>query len=404
MSNSKIIGYGLLALAVAIAIFVIYKNSMASQVPIVFSERNMLNILWQDYKNEYIEKETGRTLDKQQNNITTSEGQAYTMLRAVWMDDKETFDKALKWNADNLKRKEDNLYSWLFGQKTNGSYGVLTERGGYNSATDADIDMAVALLFAHNRWGQDEYLSTAKNIIKDIWTKEIVIVGGKPYLAANNLEKFSSAKPIINPSYFAPYAFRMFDIVDPEHDWMAVVDSSYDLLEKTASSTLGASSTSGLPPDWIVLNKSTGQPEQTNIANLSSNFSYDALRVPWRIALDHVWFKEPRAKAYLDKLEFLSAEWKNKHLISSVYGHDGTTIAEAEAPAMYGGAVGYFLVSDPEAAKDVYNEKLKFLFNQDTNSWKSPLSYYDSNWVWFGMGLYNNLLPELSGLDIKAAK
>src|SRR3989338_2078064 len=55
----------------------------ATKSPIVFSEQRMLYLLWEGYKEEYLEPETWRTLDKQRNNITTSEGQSYTMLRSV---------------------------------------------------------------------------------------------------------------------------------------------------------------------------------------------------------------------------------------------------------------------------------------------------------------------------------
>jgi hypothetical protein len=37
-----------------------------------------------------------------------------------------------------------------------------------------------------------------------------------------------------------------------------------------------------------------------------------------------------------------------------------------------------------------------YLFNPDTNTWKEELSYYDNNWAWFGIALYNNLLPNLT--------
>ncbi|MBI2030558.1 hypothetical protein HYT05_02970, partial [Candidatus Kaiserbacteria bacterium] len=39
---------------------------------------------------------------------------------------------------------------------------------------------------------------------------------------------------------------------------------------------------------------------------------------------------------------------------------------------------------------------LLILFDPDTNTWRAPLSYYDANWVWFGMALYNDQLPDLS--------
>jgi len=62
---------------------------------------------------------------------------------------------------------------------------------------------------------------------------------------------------------------------------------------------------------------------------------------------------------------------------------------------MYGGTIGYFVIADPEKAQKVYQDKLVYLYNPDTDSWKQMLSYYDDNWAWFGIALYNRLLPNL---------
>lgn len=396
MTKTQVAGYSFIVIAIIILAVVGYMNSTRTQVPIVFSEKDMLTTLWSKYKEEYIEPSTYRAIDKDQSNITTSEGQSYTMLRAVWMDDKATFDGAYAWTKDNLKRSEDNLHSWLFGRRADGTFGVITDRGGYNSATDAEIDIAVALIFAGNRWQQQNYIDEAKSIIADIWNKNVIIVQGKPYLTSNNLEKLTSEKTIINVSYIAPYAFRMFAEIDPTHDWHALIDSSYDILLRSTAAPLDKSRSAHIPPDWIVLNKTTGSVESPRIENLTTNFSYDALRTPWRIALDHVWYQEPRAKEYLNSLTFLSEEWQRKGYISSVYAHDGSVIKRNEIPAMYGGVIGYFKASDPKVGKKVYEQKLKYLYNPDTSNWKRPLGYYDSNWAWFGIGLYSDLLPNLS--------
>jgi endoglucanase len=388
MRTSKINTIGIVLILLACVIFGViwYQNYRLQQVPIVFSAKSMMDYLWQNYKAEYIEPESNRTLDKQQNNITTSEGQSYTMFRAVIMGDQETFDASYKWTKDILKRKEDNLFSWLFGEKPDGTYGVLTERGGYNSASDADTDIALALIFAFNRWHQHEYLDDAMAIIEDIWDKEVMVIDGLPYMTANNVEKFTPDDIIINPSYFAPYAYKIFAKLDPDHDWLGVVDSSYKVLNE---------STTVLPPDWLIIDKETGKTSPTNIENLTTNYSYDALRVPWRIALDYEWNKEPRAKAYLDKLSFLGEEWRKKKKIASTYSHDGKVLEDNEVPVMYGGAIGYFMFSNPSMAEDVYNKKLKYLFSPDKNAWKNTLSYYDDNWAWFGIGLYNHLIPNI---------
>ncbi len=393
--KSNTLGIVLILLAVVVFGLLWYKNRPGANVPLVFSTRGMYESLWQIYKDHYLEKDTFRTINRQQGDVTTSEGQSYTMFRAVQMDDQATFDGAYQWTKDNLWREEDRLFSWLFGKDKNGKYRVLNEEGGYNSASDADVDIALALIFAHKRWHREQYRGDALAIMKDIWEKEVVTINGVPYLAANNVEKFTSQKVIVNPSYFAPYAYRIFADIDPHRDWMALVDSSYTVLNQVSASSLDKNSSSGLPPDWVVIDKTTGEISATGIENLTTNFSFDAIRVPWRIAVDYAWNREPRAKEYLGKLSFLTEEWNKKGKIAGTYSHDGQVVNDAEIPAVYGTVLGYFMVSDPKNAEDVYNKKLKSLFNPDTATWKKTLSYYDDNWAWFGIGLYNNLIKPL---------
>src|SRR4051812_37690395 len=128
--SRKTWGIFLLILAFLTLGFVAYKNSPRRRIPIIFSPRSELASLWTEYKDEYIEKDSFRVLDKQKNNITTSEGQSYAMLRAVWQDDKPTFDGVWKFTKDNLQHtKGDKLFSWLFGEVSPGKYGVLESQG-----------------------------------------------------------------------------------------------------------------------------------------------------------------------------------------------------------------------------------------------------------------------------------
>lgn len=368
-----------------------------AQNPIIFSEKSMLHELWAAYKQEYLEPETFRTLDKQRSNVTTSEGQSYTMLRAVFQDDREVFDKSWQWTKDILQRREDHLFSWLFGEKDDGSYAVLADQGGYNTATDGDTDIALALIFAYGRWNDETYLNEAKSIIHDIWQQSVIGINGRPYLLANNLEKQSYNDLIVNPSYFAPYAYKVFAKVDTQHPWLDLVETSYEILTKVTEHNLDKPTTAILTPDWIYLNRETGEVVTSYPkAEVTSNYSYDAMRTPWRLALDWIWNQEPKAKAYLDKLNFLSTEWQNKGKLLAGYTHDGLPLNDYESHAMYGTAISYFLVTNPELANQIYEQKLAPLYSPDKQSWENKLSYYDDNWAWFGMALYNNELPNLS--------
>ncbi len=372
-----------------------FKDSLVESInspQAIFSEQDMLDQIWSKYKGAYIEENTYRTIDRQRDDVTTSEGQSYSMLRAVWQDDKETFDGTWKWTKDNLW-KENNVFAWLFGELENGEYGVLEDEGGWNSATDADVDIALALIFAFSRWQDPVYLLEADAIIKGIWSESVVLVNDKPYLVANDIEQFNEEQVILNPSYFASYAYRIFAQIDTENDWNAVVETSYEVIQNTSRSPLDTESSVGLVPNWIILDRETGRLLTSEEPNLNTNYGFDAMRTPWRIALDWQWYQDPISYATLRRFEFLREEWEQYGRIYNVYTHDGKPVTEDQSPAAYATSLGYYKVMTPGLAEDIYDQKLLSLYSQDTQSWREPLSYYDDNWAWFGMSLYLDKLP-----------
>jgi endoglucanase len=388
------LGVGVIALLAAA-----YMQSTASRVSLTFSTQAMLASEWTSYKTAFvlpISSSTERTIDPSQNNITTSEGESYTMLRAAWVDDQATFDANWAWTQQNLERPDD-VFSWLYGQEASGTYGILTAQGGENSASDADSDIALALLFAYGRWQEPQYLASAKQVIQGIWNEDVVSADGKPYLAADNLERSSSSTvAAIDPSYFSPYAYRIFATIDPSHPWTDLLDDSYAVMTASIDDALGSSASADLPPDWIGINKTTGALTPLAAPNADTNYGFDAMRLPWRLALDWEWNKDPRDQQILSTMSFLQNQWDANHALGAIYGHDGSAVGDYEAPAIYGGDLGYFIVNDPSDAQAIYNDKLLILFDPGTDNWKVPLGYYDANWAWFGMALYDNALPNLA--------
>jgi len=151
------------------------------------------------------------------------------------------------------------------------------------------------------------------------------------------------------------------------------------------------------------MNRTTGALSAPQSTTNTANFGFDALRVPWRLALDYQWNKDPRALEQLKAYSFLANEWQKNGSLASVYAHSGSTVTAEESPAVYGGTIGYFLLADPADAQNVYLNKLQYLYDPGVNGWKDTLSYYDDNWAWFGIALYNNLLPNLTaGLPASA--
>lgn len=391
-----LLGFLLVIIAGVIVVVVGYTNSPQRAIPIVFSNKEMLLETWNAYKKNNTDPTSGRTIDKSQQNLTTSEGESYTMLRAVWMDDRQTFDKSWQFTQNNLQRP-DHLFSWKYGKLANGKYGILTDQGGANTASDADEDIALALMMAYTRWNDGKYLSAAKPIITSIWENEVVMINGKPVVAADNLEKASPTTVVVNPSYFAFANYKIFARIDPSHDWNGLADHAYTLLDQLSSSPLGDKTSSGLPPNWITINKATGEFIPNATSNLNTNFGYDAIRIPFRLALDYAWFHDGRDKDSLSRYGFLDQFWKNTHVLNSIYAHDGSVVSYYESPAMYGATIGYFLVMDPASAKEIYKTKLQTLYSPDQQSWKAPApGYYEDNWAWFGIALAQGALPNLT--------
>jgi endoglucanase len=306
------------------------------------------------------------------------------------MDDQQTFAESWQWTKDILQR-DDSLLASRFGQRPDGSYDVLDQR----SVTGADADVASALLMAYSRWQQDDYLYDALPIIQALWERSVVRVDGRPVLVADDLQRLDPETVLVNPSYLAPYAYRVFAQVDPDHDWAGLVDTSYSLLEELGRQPLDAGQAVGLPPDWVRVDRRTGELRAPG-GDLTTDFGREALRSPWRLALDHAWYGDERALRLLEGQAVLAGSWTDQGRLVAAYDRDGTPATDSETPAMYSGAMGYFTTVEPDLADEVYTEELLPLYDPDTGDLTEQLDYYDSNWVWFGMALHLDELPNLN--------
>lgn len=350
----------------------------------------LLNESWTAYRQRFIQAD-GRVIDWEAQARTVSEGQAYAMLRAVLTDDPDTFEQTLAWAETNLKRPalpndadgRDRLWAWQWGQRADGTWGILDS----NFASDADIDAITALILAARRWQRADYLELAQLKLDDLWVQAIVslptVSGDEPrYLLPGPIGAFQPRPGAVylNPSYLAPYAFRLFAQVDPSRDWLALVESSYGVLEQ--SSQL---SPEGLPSDWVVLNLADQTLETApGQAHLQSRYGFDAYRVWWRLAWDAAWFEEPRAQALLAQgLGFLGELWQQQGHIPAVLTLAGQPVASYESTAHYAMLYLGFQQVDPDTAVAIYQQKLMETYSQGI--WDSADAYYVQNLAWLGI-------------------
>lgn len=344
------------------------------------SSYEQLEKSWKVYKEFFIQKD-GRVIDFKANSITTSEGQSYALLRAVWINDRKEFDRLLNWTNTNLKIRGDNLYGWKWGENEDGQWKIIDK----SSATDADQDIALALILASERWKDKKYQKQAEPIINDIWEKLVIQINGKYYLTAGDWGTENEFVKI-NPSYYAPYAYRIFAKYDTKHDWQSVVNSSYRVIEE--SSNLSAFY---LPPDWCYINKTSGIIEIDNkVKPKESDYSYDAIRVHWRLALDYALNKDSRALTYLNRsTQYFIKYWEiNDNLPASV-----TTYGIIREPygsyAVYGALLPAIALVNEEVARQIYHKKIAAEFVK--GFWGDPKDYYAQNIIWFGVALWNNI-------------
>jgi endoglucanase len=350
---------------------------------------------WNAYRQRFIQAD-GRVIDREDTDRSISEGQAYALLRAAIANDPDTFARVLQWSENNLKRVNasnqpiDSLWAWKWGRQPNGQWSAIDA----NFASDADIDAVTALILASRRWNRPEYLTLAKTKLRDLWEKSTVVVpaDNRRYLLPGPIEAFQrNGKLKFNPSYLAPYAFRLFAQVDLERDWLSLVDSSYQMLEASAPV-----SPVNLPSDWIAFHPQTGEYTALKESDtLVSRYGFDATRVWWRVALDADWFGEPRAKAYLSKhLSFIKQLWRSHKKVPAQLDLQGRSLVDYEATSQYGMLYAAFRVSDPAIAREIFEQKL--LPQYRNGFWDNDTAYYTQNLAWFGLLPSQMIAPYLS--------
>lgn len=343
---------------------------------------DVLDKNWAMYRHNFIQDD-GRVIDHRIG-ISTSEGQSYAMLRAVWVRDKDWFDRSYAWANENLKRKDDNLYAWKWGQHHDGTWGMIDK----TAASDADQDIAFALLLAHEIWKDEKYLTDAQALLSDIWEKETIDSPlGRVMLPGD--WRIDSRFVQINPSYFSPYAYRLFADADKNHDWMQLVETSYTIVEKGIKLN-----PTKLPEDWLEYSLDDGSVRLYEKATDNrSDYGYEAIRVYWRFALDAEYLRgngkdDERPRAILEASNFLPRFWKIRGDLPGAVSWDGIQRRDKiESAAVYGASLPAIYLQDNDVALQIIDREIVPNLKPGSR-WNTVNDYYSQNWLWMGLALY----------------
>ena len=302
-------------------------------------------------------------------NSTVSEGIAYGMILAAYLDDQALFDDL--WQYSQLWLDHRGLMYWYIDPE---GTTVCPERtDGCGAATDSDEDIAWALIVAHYRWGQSPvldtpYLDLAKQQIELVFEHE-VDPQGNVLRPGDSFGGFGKT----NPSYFAPAYYRVFGEITGNVDgWNAVIDSSYQVIENSLDEKYG-NADNGLVPAWCEFRGAPAPPVK--------HFQYDSIRTPFRIGQDYCWNGEPRAKASLDKVNAFFGAIGPDQIVDG-YELDGTPrpdehSAEPMKSAVFTGCTGVGAMADG-ARQAFVDRSYERLLGHDLNT---RSRYYQRSWT-----------------------
>lgn len=215
-----------------------------------------------------------------------SEGVGYGLILALYNNDQTNFNNLLQGAEQTMWNGQ--CYDWRVGGNN--------QRMSNGGATDAEQDIAAMLIMAQSKvncgnWSDYQsgfYGNRAQTMLDNFWAQGVTwshIVRPGYYWGGDNF---------VNVGYFAPAWYRIFNSFDNQHrNWLAVVDKSYEILNKSPGHELG------LVPDWMT---PSGQFTSGLGYNAYGDGHYmykDAIRTLWRIGTDYLWYGDTRALQYL---------------------------------------------------------------------------------------------------------
>ncbi|WP_348800181.1 glycosyl hydrolase family 8 [Flavobacterium adhaerens] len=286
---------------------------------------------------------------------TVSEGIGYGMLLSVYMADQTLFDGLWLYYKDHINA--NGVMNW----KINGCSEII----GFNGATDAELDVAFALIVADYQWestGAIHYKNEAKNLISIIKNHEVetdtfVLKPGDAF----------GGSSITNPSYFAPAYFRAFgEFTNDTTFWNQVAAKTYTIINNnlTVNNAVG-----GLVSDWCEASGNYSSAA-SGYANQGKAYTYDAARTPWRIALDYVWYGTADAKNYSKKSsDFVRVTLGGTANIKDGYNQDGTLKGQWHNATFVGAFACAAMAGDNQTHLDASYTDLKNL--------NEPNSYFN---------------------------
>ncbi|WP_417609853.1 glycosyl hydrolase family 8 [Parasphingorhabdus sp.] len=227
--------------------------------------------------------------------LTVSEAHGYGMLALVLMADRDPeakllFDKMVTYFLAHQTAAGEGLMSWNQTRDCKDA-----PDGGDTSATDGDLDIALALQLADARWGG--YGDAAAKVRSAILARETTADG---MMRLGDWAVEAPYDDASRSSDFMPGSFYLFASADSGEAaaWTKIRDRG-DAVWGDLSAAYAPDT--GLVPDFLVGLPDDPKPASPNFleGENDGNFSWNAFRYPWRLSLDLLASDDARAASRL---------------------------------------------------------------------------------------------------------
>ena len=224
--------------------------------------------LWNAYTDRFLDW-SGRIVDYDENERTTSEAQAYALFFALVANDRARFERLLSWTVQNLFQGEPDsrLPAWLWGNKS-GRWGVLDQ----NSASDADLWLTYSLLEAGRLWNERRYTALGQSLERCIRAQEVKDIPGLGPMLMPAPYGFLTSDGFyqLNASYLPVQLLLGVSNHVPKSPWSQIAE--------TAPRVITSSAPAGFFLDWIAYRPGEDfSPDPVPPGEPCA--SYDAIRV-----------------------------------------------------------------------------------------------------------------------------
>ncbi|QCI10104.1 cellulase [Pseudomonas putida] len=336
--------------------------------------------MWTAFAERWVQAD-GRVLESSlKANHSTSEGQAYALFFALVANDRARFEQIWRWSRENLAGDQPGamLPGWLWGQGSDGNWQIQDR----NSASDADLWFAYALIEADRLWQVPAYRADAQALLGQVKAQEVAELPGLGPTLLPGPVGFAQADHLwrLNPSYVPLPLLRRVAAFDTQGPWKGVLQSSAKLLRDGGGQ--------GLAADWVGY-RATSAKAGLFVRDATSGDlgSYDAIRVYlWAGMTDPA---DPLAAPVLAALQGMArltaASGVPPEKVALASGH-----GEGSGPFGFSAAlVPYFQANNQPWLADLQERRARQALEaalQGTRDPKLPSAYYDYMLSLFGLG------------------